>query len=565
MKMTGAQMMLDGLVKEGVEVTFGIQGGKVIPLFDTMPQFPQIHHVLTRHEQGAAHAAEGYARATGKVGVCIATSGPGATNLVTGIADAFLDSVPMVAITGQVNRPDIGKDAFQEVDITGITLPITKHNYLVLETASLPRIVREAFYLARTGRPGPVLIDVPGDVFMEEAEFHYPKEFDLPSYKPTLRGHPAQIKKAARAIKDARQPVILAGRGVIISGAYAELKELAEKAQIPVITTLLGISAIPQSHVLSYGWLGMHGMAHANLATDAADTIIAIGMRFDDRATAKVSAFNTRARIIHIDIDPAEIGKNIKVDIPIVGDVKTVLTQLNKVIESDQHIDWIGQLDEWRRTHPGLNIRESESILPQYVVRQIYEATRGEATIVTGVGQHQMWSAQYYNYDHPNSLITSGGLGTMGFGLPAAIGAQIGRPEAMVWCLDGDGSFQMTIQELATIQQERLPLKIAIFNNGFLGMVRQWQELFFGKRYVATPLSGPDFVKVAEAYGIPGTTAKRREDVVPAIEQAMSEPGPFLIDFRIEPEENVYPIVQLGGSLVQLLEGKETEKGVVKS
>ena len=565
MKMTGAQMMLDGLVKEGVEVTFGIQGGKVIPLFDTMPQFPQIHHVLTRHEQGAAHAAEGYARATGKVGVCIATSGPGATNLVTGIADAFLDSVPIVAITGQVNRPDIGKDAFQEVDITGITLPITKHNYLVLDTASMPRIVREAFYLARTGRPGPVLIDVPGDVFMEEAEFHYPKEFDLPSYRPTLKGHPAQIIKAARAIKDARQPVILAGRGVIISGAYAELKELAEKAQIPVITTLLGISAIPQSHVLSYGWLGMHGMVHANLATDAADTIIAIGMRFDDRATAKVSAFNQHARIIHIDIDPAEIGKNIKVDIPIVGDVKTVLTQLNKVIESDQHIDWIGQLDEWRRTHPGLNIRDSESVLPQYVVRQIYEATRGTATIVTGVGQHQMWTAQYYHYDHPNSLITSGGLGTMGFGLPAAIGAQIGRPEAMVWCLDGDGSFQMTIQELATIQQERLPLKIAIFNNGFLGMVRQWQDLFFGKRYVATPLSGPDFVKVAEAYGIPGTMAKRREDVIPAIEQAMSEPGPFLIDFRIEPEENVYPMVKLGGSLVELLEGEETEKGVVTS
>jgi acetolactate synthase-1/2/3 large subunit len=565
MKMTGAQMMLDGLVKEGVEVTFGIQGGKVIPLFDTMPQFPQIHHVLTRHEQGAAHAAEGYARATGKVGVCIATSGPGATNLVTGIADAFLDSVPMVAITGQVNRPDIGKDAFQEVDITGITLPITKHNYLVLETASLPRIVREAFYLARTGRPGPVLIDVPGDVFMEETEFHYPKEFDLPSYKPTLRGHPAQINRAARAIKDSRKPVILAGHGIIVSGAYAELKELAEKAQIPVITTLLGISAIPQSHILSYGWLGMHGMVHANLATDAADTIIAIGMRFDDRATARVSAFNTHARIIHIDIDPAEIGKNIKADIPIVGDVKTVLTQLNKVIEPDQHVDWIGQLDEWRRTHPSFNIRESESVLPQYVVRQIYEATRGEATIVTGVGQHQMWAAQYYNYDHPNSLITSGGLGTMGFGLPAAIGAQIGRPEALVWCLDGDGSFQMTIQELATIQQERLPLKIAIFNNGYLGMVRQWQDLFFGKRYVATPLSGPDFVKVAEAYGIPGATAKHREDVVPAIGQALSEPGPFLIDFRIEPEENVYPMVKLGGSLVDLMEGKETEKGVVTS
>ena len=565
MKMTGAQMMLDGLVKEGVEVTFGIQGGKVIPLFDTMPQYPQIHHVLTRHEQGAAHAAEGYARATGKVGVCIATSGPGATNLVTGIADAFLDSVPMVAITGQVNRPDIGKDAFQEVDITGITLPITKHNYLVLETAALPRIVREAFYLARTGRPGPVLIDVPGDVFMEQVEYHYPKEFDLPSYKPTLKGHPAQIKKAAKLINEAKEPVILAGRGVIISGAYAELKELAEKAQIPIITTLLGISAIPESHILSYGWLGMHGMVHANLATDAADTIIAIGMRFDDRATAKVSAFNPHARILHIDIDPAEIGKNVKVDVPIVGDVKNVLSQLNKLIEPGEHVDWIARLDEWRRTHPALDIRDSESVLPQYVVRQIYEATKGQATIVTGVGQHQMWAAQHYHYDHPNSLITSGGLGTMGFGLPAAIGAQMGRPEATVWCLDGDGSFQMTIQELATIQQERLPIKIAIFNNGFLGMVRQWQDLFFGKRYVATPLSGPDFVKIAEAYGIPGTVAKRKNDVVPAIEQAMKEPGPFLIDFRIEPEENVYPMVKLGGSLVELLEGEEITKGVATS
>jgi len=565
MKMTGAQIMLDGLVKEGVEITFGIQGGKVIPLFDTMPQYPQIHHVLTRHEQGAAHAAEGYARATGKVGVCIATSGPGATNLVTGIADAFLDSVPMVAITGQVNRSDIGKDAFQEVDITGITLPITKHNYLVLDTASLPRIVREAFYLARTGRPGPVLIDVPGDVFMEQVEYHYPKEFDLPSYKPTLKGHPAQIKRAAKLINESKEPVILAGRGIIISEAYAELKELAEKAQIPVITTLLGISAIPESHVLNYGMLGMHGMAYANLATDAADTIIAIGMRFDDRATAKISAFNPHARVVHIDIDPAEIGKNVKVDVPIVGDVKNVLSQLNKLVESNQHVDWIARLDEWRREHPALNIRDSESVLPQYVVRQIYEVTKGEATIVTGVGQHQMWAAQHYQYDRPNSLITSGGLGTMGYGLPASIGAQMGRPKETVWCLDGDGSFQMTIQELATIQQERLPVKIAIFNNGYLGMVRQWQDLFFGKRYVATPLSGPDFVKVAEAYGMPGAMVKHRDDVVLAIEQAMKEKGPFLIDFRIEPEENVYPMVTLGGSLVELLEDEEIKKGVVKS
>jgi len=565
MKMTGAQILLDGFVKEGVEVTFGIQGGKVIPLFDTMPQFPQIHHVLTRHEQGAAHAAEGYARASGKVGVCIATSGPGATNLVTGIADAFLDSVPMVAVTGQVNRADIGKDAFQEVDITGITLPITKHNYLVQDVAALPRIVKEAFHLARTGRPGPVHIDIPGDVFNEQTEYHYPKNLDLPSYDPTLQGHPVQIKRAAKVINEARRPIILAGRGIIISGAFDELKELAEKSQIPVVTTLLGISTFPESHILSYGMLGMHGMAYANLATDAADTIIAIGMRFDDRATARVSAFNSHAHIIHIDIDPAEIGKNIKVDVPIVGDVKNVLAELNKKITPAEHVDWIKQIDEWQQEHPGLNVRDSESVLPQFVVRQVYEATRGQATIVTGVGQHQMWAAQHYRYDYPNSLISSGGLGTMGFGLPASMGAQIGRPNATVWCFDGDGSFQMTIQELATIQQERLPIKIAILNNGYLGMVRQWQDLFFDKRYVATPLSGPDFVKVADAYGIPGIKVKHRDEVAPAIKKAMEEPGAFLIDFHIEPEENVYPMVQLGGSLVEFLEDEQAKKEGVKS
>ena len=554
MKMTGAQIILDGFIREGVEVMFGIQGGKVIPFYDTMPQFPQLRHVLTRHEQGAAHAAEGYARATGKVGVCIATSGPGATNLVTGIADAFLDSVPMVALTGQVNRADIGKDAFQEVDITGITLPITKHNYLVQNAASLPRIVKEAFHLARTGRPGPVLIDVPGDVFTEQAEYHYPKKLDLPSYAPTVEGHPLQVKKAAKLINEAKRPVILAGRGIVISSAYDELRELAETAQIPVITTLLGISSIPESHVLCYGMLGMHGTVCANLATDAADTIIAIGMRFDDRATAKVGAFNQHAHIIHIDIDPAEIGKNIRVDVPIVGDVRNVLGALLKRVTAGDRGDWLRQIDEWRREHPTLDIRDSDSVLPQYVVRQVYEATKGEATIVTGVGQHQMWAAQHYQYDRPNSLITSGGLGTMGFGLPAAVGVQIARPKATVWCLDGDGSFQMTIQELATVQQEGLPLKIAIFNNGYLGMVRQWQELFFEKRYVATPISGPDFAKVADAYGIPAATVKHRDEVAPAIAKAMKEPGAFLIDFRVEPEENVYPMVQLGGGLVDLLE-----------
>jgi len=507
-----------------------------------------------RHEQGAAHAADGYARATGKAGVCLATSGPGATNLVTGIANAYLDSSPIIAITGQVARPFIGKDAFQEIDITGITLPITKHNYLVLDAGSIAKTVKEAFHLARTGRPGPILIDVPRDVFIDQTEFHYPSKLDLPGYKPTLQGHPAQVKKAARLINEAQRPVIIAGRGVIISGAYAELKKLSETAQIPVITTLLGIGCFPESHILSFGMLGMHGMAYANKAVDAADLIIAIGMRFDDRATGKVSGFAPQAKVIHIDIDPAEIGKNVRVDVPIVGDVKAILQALNKLVISTEHIDWVQQIEDWRKKHPSTDIRDSEGLLPQYVVRKIYEVTKGEAIITTGVGQNQMWAAQHYWYDKPNSLISSGGLGTMGFGLPAAIGAKVGCPDSTVWCIDGDGSFQMTIQELATIAQERLAVKIAILNNGYLGMVRQWQELFYGKRYVATPLSCPDFVKIAEGYCLPGLRVTRKEEVVSAIEQAMEEQGPFLIDFLIEPEENVFPMVPPGASIAEVLE-----------
>ncbi|MBA7692026.1 Acetolactate synthase large subunit [subsurface metagenome] len=383
MKMTGAQILCESLVREGVEVIFGILGGAVLPLYDTLPQYPQLRHILVRHEQGAAHAADGYARATGKVGVCIATSGPGATNLVTGIANAYLDSSPIVAITGQVARPFIGKDAFQEIDITGITLPITKHNYLALDAGSLAKTVKEAFYLARSGRPGPVLIDLPRDVQIEQAEFHYPNQVDLPGYKPTLQGHPAQIKKAVKLINESRQPLIIAGRGVIISGAFAGLKQLVETAQIPVITTLLGISCFPESHALSYGMLGMHGMAYANMAVDAADLIIAIGMRFDDRATAKVSGFAPNARIIHIDIDPAEIGKNVRVDVPIVGDVNSVLQALNKLVVSTEHIDWVRQLDGWRKEHPSMEIRDSEGLLPQFAIRKIYEVTKGEAIIVT--------------------------------------------------------------------------------------------------------------------------------------------------------------------------------------
>jgi acetolactate synthase-1/2/3 large subunit len=557
MRLTGAQMIGESLTREGVEVIFGILGGALLPLYDVLPHYPKLRHILVRHEQGAAHAADGYARATGKVGVCLATSGPGATNLVTGIANACLDSVPMVAITGQVARPFIGKDAFQEVDITGITLPITKHNYLVMEAASIPEIVKEAFHLARTGRPGPVLIDLPRDVQIEPAEFNYPDRINRPSYRPTMKGHPAQIQKAAKLINEARKPVIIAGRGVTISKAYDELKELVENAQIPLITTLLGISCFPESHALSYGMLGMHGMAYANMAVEAADLIIAIGMRFDDRATAKVSDFAPHAHIIHIDIDPAEIGKNVRVDVPIVGDIKTVLKELNKQIESARHIDWVQQLDDWRREHPSITIRDSQGLLPQYVVRSIYEVTNGEAIIVTGVGQHQMWAAQHYWYDRPNTFISSGGLGTMGFGLPAAIGAKVGCPDDTVWCIDGDGSLQMTIQELATAVQEKAAVKIAVLRNTYLGMVRQWQELFYGKRYVATPLSSPDFVKIAEAYGLPGLRVERREEVVPAIKQAMAEPGPFLIDFVVEPEENVYPMVPPGASLAEVLEEPE--------
>ncbi|MDP6633243.1 MAG: biosynthetic-type acetolactate synthase large subunit [Dehalococcoidales bacterium] len=562
MKLTGAQIICETLQKEGAEVIFGILGGAILPLYDTLPQYPQLRHVLVRHEQAAAHAAEGYARATGKVGVCFATSGPGATNLVTGIANAYLDSAPMVAITGQVARQFIGRDAFQEVDITGITIPITKQNYLSLEAASLARTVKEAFYLAGTGRPGPVLIDVPKDVFTEVTEYHLPQQIDHPGYKPTLQGHPAQIKKAAKLIKDAKRPLILAGRGVNISGGSDELKQLAEITQMPVVTTLLGIGCFPENHILSFGMIGMHGMAYANMAVSATDLIVAIGMRFDDRATAKVSGFAPHARVIHIDIDPAEIGKNVAVDVPIVGDVKIVLEELNKLVSDKQHLVWFNQLDTWRKEHPALDIRTGDGLRPQSVVRGIYEKTHGEAVIVTGVGQHQMWAAQHYYYDKPNTLISSGGLGTMGYGLPASIGAKIACPDKTVWCIDGDGSFQMNIQELATVVQEKVGVKIAILNNGYLGMVRQWQDLFYEKRYVATPLSGPDFVKIAEAYGIPALRVKRDEEIGPAIEQAMAEDGPFLLDFLVEPEENVYPMVAPGESLSETIEAPKKEEAV---
>ncbi len=554
MKLNGARILCESLVKEGVEVIFGFPGGSVLPLYDVLPRYPQLRHILVRHEQGAAHAADAYARVTGKVGVCLATSGPGACNLVTGIANAHLDSSPVVAITGQVARPFIGKDAFQEIDITGITVPITKHNYLVLRADEIAMVVKEAFHIAGTGRPGPVLLDIPRDVFIEEATFEYPEKVELRGYKPTLRGHAVQIKKAAKLIAESKRPVILAGRGVIISRAYEELRELAEKAQIPVITTLLGISSFPEDHVLSLGMMGMHGTAYANLAVDGSDLIISIGMRFDDRATGRVSGFAPHAQVIHIDVDPAEIGKNVRVTVPIVGEVKNILRTLNKQLEAQRHPVWIGQVEEWRRAHPLHIDYDADKIQPQYVVSKICEVTRGNAIIATGVGQNQMWAAQHFCYRKPNSFVSSGGLGTMGFELPAAIGAKVGRPDETVWAIAGDGGFQMTIQELGTAVQDNIAVKIAILNNGYLGMVRQWQDLFYERRYVATPLSSPDFVKVAEAYGMPGIRVTDKSKVVSAIKKAMKHKGPFLIDFVVEPEENVYPMVAPGCTLAEILD-----------
>jgi acetolactate synthase-1/2/3 large subunit len=554
MKLNGARIVWESLVREEVQVVFGISGGAVIPLYHFLPEYP-IHHVLMRHEQAAAHAADGYARATGKVGVCLATSGPGATNLVTGIATAYMDSSPVVAITGQVTTPFIGKDAFQEVDITGITLPITKHNYLVTDINDLAMTVREAFYIARTGRPGPVLIDIAKDIQTAELEYEERPEVSLPGYRPVLKGNPRQVEQAARLISQAETPLILAGHGVILAGAEAELRQLAEKAHIPVVTTLLGISALPETHPLCLGMGGMHGEAYANRALQQADLIIALGSRFDDRLTGPVNTFVPRAKIIHVDIDPAEIGKNMRCDLPIVGDVGNVLQVLLPMVEATSHPAWLEQIREWRRESASRDIlsQETDALVPQYVVRQIWHATDGQAIMVSDVGQNQMWEAQYFLHDRPRGLLSSGGLGTMGFALPAAIGAQMGHPDQMVWATAGDGGFQMTIQEMATVAQERLPLKIAVLNNGYLGMVRQWQQLFFEGRYSGTPLLGPDFAKVAEAYGISGLKVTEKVQVVPAIEQAMETDGPFLIDFRIVQEENVYPMVAPGTAIHEMI------------
>ena len=555
MKLTGGQIVCESLIKEGVDVVFGIPGGAILPLYQTMYYYPQIRHILTRHEEGASMAADGYARVTGKVGVCMATSGPGATNLVTGITTAQMDSVPMVAITGQVSRAAIGRDAFQETDVTGITLPVTKHNYLVMNASEIAEAIKEAFYIANTGRPGPVLVDIPKDVFTETADFHYPDSVDLPGYKPVMDGHPAQIKRAAQLIAEAKRPVILAGHGVIISRGYDELRELAEKAQIPVITTLLGRSAFPDDHALFVGMPGMHGVAYASLAIDEADLVIGLGMRFDDRITGKISAFAPNAKVIHVDIDPAEIDKNVHADVPIVGDLARVLKQLNQIVQPETHPEWLKRIDELRQDHPSLRIRETDKLLPQYVVRDLCEATEGSAIVVTGVGQHQMWAAQHYAHKESNSFITSGGLGSMGFEVPAAMGAQVGQPDRVVWSICGDGGFQMTMSELATIVENNIPVKFAIFNNGYLGMVRQWQEIFYQKDYFSTHYTGnPDFVKLAEAFGIHGIRVNRREESIEAIREAMAHPGPVLVDFMVEDEENVYPMIPPGETVAELME-----------
>ena len=556
MELTGAQIVCESLLKEGVDVIFGLPGGAVLPFYGALSGYPQLRHILVRHEQAAAMAADGYARATGKVGVCTATSGPGATNLVTGIAGAMMDSIPMVAITGQVPRPAIGRDSFQETDITGITLPITKHNMLVLEVEDIAQAVKEAFYIARTGRPGPVLLDIPKDVLAgERRPFVWPDKIDLPGYNPPGAADDIQISQACELINQAERPIILAGHGVLISHAYAELKELAEKAQIPVITTLLGISSFPTDHLLHAGMPGMHGMAYASLAIDRADLLVSLGMRFDDRVTGRLSDFAPNAKVVHVDVDPSEFHKNVKATVPVLGELKQVLTQMLPRVERKTHLDWLQTIDTLRAEHPSLHIRQTDELLPQYVLKQLSDITEGNAIVVTGVGQHQMWAAQHYAYKEPNSLITSGGLGAMGFEVPAALGAKVGRPDKVVWSIAGDGGFQMTMCDLATAVENNIDVKFAILNNGTLGMVHQWQEFFYDKDFFATVYSGnPDFVKLAEAYGITGIRVTDKTQVAAAIRQAMDTPGPVVMDFVVKPDEQVYPMIPAGESVNEMME-----------
>ena len=547
----GAEILWECMLREGVEVVFGYPGGANMPIYDAMLSYP-VHHVLVRHEQGAAHMADGYARASGKVGVAMATSGPGATNLVTGIATAMMDSSPIVCITGQVHAHLIGGDAFQETDVTGITLPITKHNYLVTRADEIAEVVREAFYIARSGRPGPVLIDICKNAQIEKADFVYPEEVSLPGYRPPARAPQAALQKAAEMIAQAERPVILAGHGVQISGAAAEVRQVAEKTSTPVASTLLGLGSLPASHPLSLGMMGMHGEAYCNLAIQNADLLLAFGMRFYDRVTGNLRTYAPRARKIHIEIDPSEIDKNVAVDVSLVGDLKTVLADLDPLVGPGEHATWLAEIEAWRAESKERDIQswpDDGKLYVPHVVRDIWQATSGDAILTTDVGQHQMWAAQYYPVDLPYRFITSGGAGTMGFGVPSAIGAWFAHPQREVWTIVGDGGFQMTQAELSTAVQEGANIKIAIMNNNFLGMVRQWQEFFFERRYSAVEMLTPDFVKIAEAHGISARRVTQPDEIAPAIEFARQTTGPVLVEFMVEKEEAVYPMVPTGADL----------------
>ena len=553
---TGAQIVWEALVREGVTTVFGYPGGAILPAYDAMLEYP-IRHVLVRHEQGATHMADGYARASGRVGVAVATSGPGATNMVTGIATAMLDSSPIVCITGQVGSRVIGTDAFQETDVTGVTLPITKHNYLVSHVDDVAPTLHEAMYVARSGRPGPVLVDITKDAQQASTELQWdPADVKLPGYRPDLRASDAEYRRAADLINGSKRPLILAGHGVQLSGASAQVRELAERADVPVAMTLLGIGGFPALHPLNLGMMGMHGEAWVNQAVQEADLLLALGMRFDDRVTGNVKSYAPNARKVHIDIDPSEFNKNVKVDVALAGDLAAVLEDLAPSIEAGDRRSWRAAIREMKgevAVRDIQNLPDSGHLYAAHVIHDIWRLTKGEAVVVTDVGQHQMWEAQYYHHDRPRSLITSGGLGTMGFALPAAVGAKLARPDAEVWVVAGDGGFQMTMAELATIAQEKIKINVAIVNNGYLGMVRQWQEFFYERRYAATPLLSPDFAKLAECFGLAGMRVESRGEVAPAVERARADERTAVIDFRVEQEDTVYPMVPAGSDLHKMI------------